>query len=188
LPITLTNINWLDILFIILLLGMVYKGLRTGVGGQLLSLVGWFILIFVSIGYYSFLSEAIFGFLLQKWAKPVSFFVISAALFTVIKILERVFNIIVGEELALIERIGGALVASLRAFIFFGIIGIMLLLVPLDYVRQSAVEGSRTCMFFVGLDAQIYSWMTGIVGISEQKTKDEVVEGILVATEQSVKE
>jgi len=41
-----------------------------------------------------------------------------------IKILERVFNIISGEELAAIEKIGGAFVAVLRAFLLFGLIGL----------------------------------------------------------------
>ena len=113
----LTDINWLDILFVILLLGMVYKGLRTGVGSQLLSLAGWFVLLFVSIGYYKVLSEAIFGSVLQKWAKPVSFFVISAGIFTVVKILERAFNVITSEEHAAIERVGGALVEIGRAHV-----------------------------------------------------------------------
>ena len=80
------DINWLDILFVILLLGMIYKGARTGVGGQLLSLAGWCLLLFTSITYYNIVSTAIFGFLLQKWAKPITFFAIALIIFNSIDI------------------------------------------------------------------------------------------------------
>ncbi|MEA3488963.1 MAG: CvpA family protein [Candidatus Omnitrophota bacterium] len=181
-PEILKSFNWLDILFVILLLGMIYKGSRTGVGGQILSLVGWFVLLFISIGYYRLLSEAIFGFLLQKWAKPVSFFLISVIIFTVIKFLERVFNVISDGELAIIERIGGALVASLRACLLFGVIGILLLLIPIDYARITVTEKSRTGMFFVDIDAQIYSWISDVTGVPAKRTKDELLNEFL-ATE-----
>ncbi|RKY42690.1 MAG: hypothetical protein DRP85_02135 [Candidatus Makaraimicrobium thalassicum] len=181
-PATFQDVNWLDIFFIILLLGMVYKGLKTGVSGQILSMMGLFVLIFVSIGYYGLLSEAIFGFLLQGWAKPLSFFFIGITIFIVIRVLERVFKIVGEEELATIERVGGVLVASFRAFILFGVIGIQLLLTPLDSMHLSAAEGSKVCMFFVNMDAQIYSWMTGTIGVFRKEQKDEVLERILVST------
>ena len=178
-PDILKQVNWIDILYVILFLGMIYKGIRTGVGGQILSLVGWFILVFLSIGYYDFLSRGLFGFLLQDWARPLSFFIISVVIFIAIKFVERLFHVVPGEEVAAIEKIGGALVSAIRASMLFGIIGIFILLLPVDYARTSALEGSKACMFFVEFDAQIYSWMTNITGISGKKDKDEVIDGIL---------
>jgi uncharacterized membrane protein required for colicin V production len=161
---------------------MVYKGLRTGVGCQILSLIGWFVLIFFSIGYYNYFSKAIFGFLLQKWSQPVSFFVISAVIFVVIKLLERVFNVMNSEESAPIERIGGAILASFRGCMLFGAIGMLLILTPMDQVRASAMEGSKTCMLFVNLDAQLYSWMTKVAKISGVKGREEVVDDLVTST------
>lgn len=173
------SINWLDILFVILLLGMIYKGVRTGVGGQLLSLAGWFFLLFASLSYYNILSTALFGSLLQKWARPASFFAIAFFVFICIKIAEKLSHIIIGEELAPIEKIGGALVAVLRSVLLFGLIGIFLLLVPMEFTRVSVMKRSRTGMFFVNLDAKIYSLMTGHFGLSKKQTEREVVRGIL---------
>ena len=178
-PDILNQINWIDIIFIILLLGMVYKGLKTGVGGQVIALIGWFVLVFLSIKYYSVASEALFGFLLQKWAKPLSFFVISAVIFTAIKLLERVFNIISGEDLAPIEKIMGAVVAVVRAAIFCGVIGILLLLIPIERIHTDAVQGSKSCMFFVKIDTQIYSLLANVSGNKEKTDKEEVLENIL---------
>ncbi|MDP8298345.1 MAG: CvpA family protein [Candidatus Tantalella remota] len=178
-PDILNQINWIDIVFLILLLGMVYKGLKTGVGGQVIALIGWFVLVFISLKYYSVISEALFGFLLQKWAKPLSFFVIAAGIFMAIKLLERVFNIMSGEDLAPIEKIMGAVVAVLRASIFCGVIGILLLLVPVDRVHTAAKEGSKTCMFFVKMDAQIYTLLANVAGNKEKTDKEEVLANIL---------
>lgn len=172
-PEILSNINWIDILYVILLLGMVYKGSRTGVSGQIFSLIGWIALMFCSFRYYVFLSEAIFGFMLQKWAKPLTFFGIAAGFFVVIKVLERVFNIVASEELSPIERIGGALVACVRASILFGVIGTLLLLMPIDYARRSAAEGSRSCMFFVRMDSAAYDWIEKMTHRGEEEKKEE---------------
>jgi len=145
---------------------MVYKGAKTGVSGQLFSLAGWFLTLFISLKYYSFLSEAIFGFLLQRWAKPVSFFLISAIIFAAVKVFERVINIISSENAASIERMGGILIASLRACILFGLIGILFLLTPVNFLRSAAAEGSKTCMFFVHMDVAIYSGITELIGLT----------------------
>lgn len=182
-PDIITEVNWIDIIYVILFLGIVYKGTRTGVGGQLLSLAGWVVLIFVSMRYYSLVSEALFGFLLQSWAKPLSFLIIGVLVFVLIKFLERVFSVVTGSELSSFERIGGALVASVRAFVFFGAIGIFLLLVPVEIVRDSVISGSKTGMFFVGFDAGIYSMINEVTGVGEtRRSKDDVIDEILSVT------
>ncbi|MGB2630740.1 MAG: CvpA family protein [Candidatus Omnitrophota bacterium] len=173
------NINWLDIVFIILLLGMGYKGASIGVGGQILSLVGWVLLLFTSLTFYTKLSTDIFGFLTQDWARPVSFVIIAGTIFVIIKVLEKISGMISGEDLAPIEKFGGIVIASVRACLFFGVIGIMFLLMPLDFTRTAVVEGSFSGMFFVNLDAKIYSTMTGRLGLTEKQTGKGVVKTIL---------
>ena len=174
-PTILQEINWIDILFIILFVGIVYKGSRVGVGGQILPLVGWFVLVFAAIGYYQYVSEAVFGFSVQTWAKPISFLVISVLIFTIIKFLDRIFSVIHSEEVAVMEKIGGAIVAAIRAFIFFGLIGIFFLLTPIEYLHQAVLEDSRSCMYFVKADAQIYSWMSALMGEGKKKNKEQLL-------------
>jgi uncharacterized membrane protein required for colicin V production len=173
------EISWLDILFAILLVGMVYKGARTGVGSQLLSFVGWVLLLFISITYYNVLSNAIFGFLLQKWAKPLSFFAIAAIVFVLIRVIERVFNIISGEEMASLEKIGGAIIASLRAILLFGLVSMLLLLVPIEFCRDAVIKKSKTGMFFFEVDAKVYSLMSGRFGLTKNRTKNDIMNEFL---------
>lgn len=188
LPAILNNANWIDFIYAVLFLGMVYKGARTGVGGQIVSVAGWIFLLFSTIRYYEWVSEALFGFLLQSWAKPLSFFVIGALIFAATKLLERIFSVMVGAELSALERAGGAIVAALRSFIFFGLIGIFLLLIPMGQIRSSVIEGSKTSMFFVNMDASVYNAIARFMGVEGvQKNKDDVVAAILSVTEPAKK-
>ena len=127
----------------------------------------------------SFAKLSIFGFLAQEWSKPVSFFVISAIVYFAIKLFERIFNVINNEEVSTIERIGGVVIASLRGFIFFGLIGIFFILVPIETLQRSAIQESQTCMYFVKMDAQIYSWITKIFGKSAERERDDVLNEVL---------
>jgi len=180
----LSGINWLDILFAVLLIGMVYKGSRTGVGGQLVSLAGWLILVFFAITYYDVASRAIFGFLLQKWARPISFLGITIIIFTATKTAERILNIITPhEEMPPIERVGGAIVACLRACLFFGIIGMLLIITPLEYTRESVFEKSKTARTFVDIDAAIYSWLSEYIGFVEKVDKEKLIENMMATSE-----
>ncbi|MDP8258991.1 MAG: CvpA family protein [Candidatus Aadella gelida] len=173
------DINWIDILFVILLMGISYKGSRIGVGGQLISLTCWLVLVFTSVGYYGALSEAIFGFLLQKWAKPISFFSITVVLYIFIKLLEKMFNIAGGEEISPFERICGAFVAALKGFMLLGVVSILIILSPLPGLREDVVLGSRTAIFFVEIDAEIYSRAAKLFGIAKEDRKDDVMSEIL---------
>jgi len=179
LPAILNGINWIDIVFIILFIGMGYKGSRAGVGSQIFTLAGWVIILFVSIAYYGDMSRLVFGFLSPKWAKPVSFFIITAVIFTAIKLVERLFSVPETEGLAPIERIGGVLISSLKAFLLFGMVGILLLLLPVSALNKAAGGKSKTCMFFVSMDVKIYDWVVSTVGMSGAKKHDEVMGDLL---------
>ena len=170
-PEILNEINWLDVLFVILLLGIVYKGLRIGVGGQILSLVGGVVLLYFAIGYYCFISEAIFGFLFQKWTKSISFFIISAGIFIFIKVLERLLSVVGNGDYALLERVGGAILAVFRAFVYFGIMGMCLLLIPIDSMKTTVIDNSKTCKFFINFDLNIYNRINDLINSGSKKKK-----------------
>lgn len=178
-PAILNGINWIDIVFIILFIGMGYKGSRAGVGSQMLTLAGWVIIVFVSIAYYGDMSRMVFGFLSQQWARPVSFFIIVAVLFTAIKLIERLFSVPETEGIAPIERIGGVLTSALKAFLLFGLVGIMLLLLPASAIDKAVNAKSKTCMFFVGVDVKMYDWIAATVGMTGAKKHNEVMDDLL---------
>ena len=173
-----SGVNWLDVIFLTVLLGMIYKGSRAGVGNQLLSLAWVFVLVFFSIGYYSVLASSLFGFILQSWARPISFFIIASVMFVSIKFLEMMFSSEFVEHISPLERIGGALVAAVRTFLMFGLIGMLFLLLPISFLQNSVAKGSKTGMVFVRMDAHVYSWLSNYLKFVEQKDADKVVNGI----------
>ena len=169
-PKLLKQINWVDVVYALFFLGMVYRGTRTGVGAQLLSLAGWVAILYVSVRFYSLFSEAIFGSMLQDWAKPLSFFAIAALSYIVLKFIERILSVVLGSELSVLEKVGGAVVAALRASILFGMIGFLLLLVPVDYLWYSAAKASQTCMKFVNFDEVAYKAIDGFLVTGDEKS------------------
>ncbi len=178
-----SGVNWLDVLFLTILLGMIYKGSRTGVGSQFLSLAWLLILVYVSICYYDTLAAKIFGFMAQNWARPIAFFVIFFVFILVIKFFEMIFNVSNVENLAPIERIGGAVIASLRAFLLLGLVSTQLLLLPGSFLRDSVAKGSKTGMMLVNLDVGIYCWMSSHLKFVKVKKRTEIIEEILASSE-----
>jgi len=174
-----SGINWLDVVYFTILLGMIYKGSHAGVGSQILSLLWVFVLIFFSLGYYSVLASSVFGFVVQNWARPTSFCIIAGISFISIKFLQMIFNVSCQEQLPPIERIGGAVIAVLRTFLLFGIIGIQFLLLPIPPLQNAVAKSSGTAMTFVRMDAAIYGWLSKHVQIVKKQDAEEVVKEIL---------
>jgi len=158
---------------------MIYKGMRTGVSGQIISLIGYFVLIYVTVGFYIFFSEAIFGFIFQNWARPLSFLILLVSIFFIIKILERLLTPFAAEELSKIEKIGGAIFSGVRACLLYGLIGMFLVMLPVQSIRLAAGKDSKTCMTFIGMDASIYSMLSSIIGKTYHKSRAVVLNELL---------
>ena len=182
LPELINSINWIDVVFVILFIGIVYKGSRTGVGGQIVPLIGIGAIIFCSIRYYKLLSTAVFGFMLQNWALPISFFGIAIIIFILVKILERVFGAMSDTDLSFIEKMGGAIFAAVRGVLLWGMIGLLLLLVPVNFVQKSVYDGSSLSMFCINIDARVYNLISEAVDRSNVRKKGEIFDEFLTIT------
>ncbi len=180
LPTILKNISWVDILFLILLLEMIYKGSRVGIGSQLISFTSLVITLFVCITYYGATANEYFGTWLDTAAKAVAFFVIAFSIFIVSKVVDRMISIRGAGELATLERVVGAGAAVLRAFLLFGLISIQLLLLPAESVRNLVVNKTKSCVYFVEFDTKIYLMMSKILRRPPEKEKKELINAYLV--------
>lgn len=178
-PDIIRELNWVDFLFVILLLGILYEGLRWGASGQLLSLIGWVCMLFASVTYYVPFSEVILGNKLQKWSLPIAFFLLAGGVFGLVMVLENSLKLKKDVELSFSQRLGGAFVAAVKSVIILGVVAFFLLLTPVDSIKKAVREQSKTAMFFVETDAEVYSWMTGQFNLTSKKAKDEVVNEFL---------
>ena len=172
LPTILRELIWVDLFFLILLLGMIYKGVRSGVAGQIVPLVGTFVLIFISIGYYKSSSEAFFGSMLQDWAKPVSFFLICSLVLFVFKIIDKLFNFKSSDDMAIIERIAGIAIAVVRTVILGGAVSLFLFLVPIEMINNAVKVESKAALRLATIDIDIYCVMSELVNKNIMSEKD----------------
>lgn len=177
----LNSISWSDVVFATIVLVTVFNGFRAGVGVQILSLALWIAAAYAAIGYYPFIASKISGFGMDEWTKAISFFVICAASVLILRMVSLIFKTENAPSLAPIERLGGVVIASLRACILVGIIGIQLLLVPIDTVRSVVREESKTGMFFVRFDTSIYYWINERLGLAGQNVNSKVAKDLFIA-------
>ena len=168
----LRELIWVDLSFIILLLGMIYKGVRSGVSGQIVPLIGTIVLTYISIGYYKSSAEAFFGSMLQNWAKPVSFILICFLVLFVFRIIDKLFNFKSSGEIAMIERLAGIAIAIARTIILCGAVTLFLLLVPIKTVNKTVKEESKVALMFAKLDIDIYCVMSKFVNKNSSCEKD----------------
>jgi uncharacterized membrane protein required for colicin V production len=165
-----SELNWIDVIFLILLLGMIYKGVRLGVAGQIIPLLGTFVVLFLSIRYYKSSSEAFFGSMLQGWAKPVSFFIISSLVLFISKIIDKLFHFTAPEDMAVIERAAGIIIAAIRTAIICGVISLGLFLIPVKGVNSALKQDSQFASRLAEININIYCM---IAEISDKKKKVE---------------
>jgi hypothetical protein len=175
----LANVNWLDIVFCVMYLGLVYKGIRSGAGSQFLSIIVVILLNFCSLEFYSKMASKIFGFLSPDWARALSFFVITAAFFGLLFLVKSGFQKGAQEASSPTDKFGGFMLATIKAGLIFGVVSVQLLLIPADFLRDSVTKGSKTAMFFVRTNAGIYSWITEQVNFLDKRSSGEVVDKLV---------
>jgi len=157
---------------------MLYKGSKTGVVYQFVSLLGWIGILFVSLENYSRVCNGgIIVLFLNNWAKPLSFFSISLGCIFLFKILEKFLKIFVDdkENISKLEKLVAMFLSFLKACVFFGMVSILCLLMPVRSVNNSVISTSKFAMFFVNFDVQIYSWITFFTNKKGAKDKDDVI-------------
>ncbi len=156
----LSQINWVDVLSICILLRCIWKGAAKGIFIEFFKLLGMFFAIFFSIHYYLKLAVI----LRDRGHVPVSICEIAA--FVLIWIVTLiVFNgirslvslWISGEELNFLSRFGGVLLGALRSVLVAGLT-IILLLVPGKEMLSKNVQNSYSGWRLSQVPLQIYSF------------------------------
>lgn len=172
-----SGISWLDVSFSLILLVIIFKGYRLGVGSQIIPLIWCFLLIFATFGYFSALASRLPSLLTPEWARAFSFFVILAAMYLVIKVAGRALKIEKIEgNISIIEKTGGIFMAAVRAFLIFGVLGTQLLLLPVESLRSSVTEFSKTGALFVAIDLGIYRWIAEKAGFMSPGDPEEITQ------------
>jgi uncharacterized membrane protein required for colicin V production len=139
------QVNWIDLLVVILLIRSSYVGFTRGFGWELFRFVGYACTVLATIYYYETVSQAIGDYLpvISPFANLISF----ASLFLIILFIFKFINVIIGriikiETLSVIEKFGGLLLGFFRGSIFTSLVLITLIFTHIPYFEKSIKERS----------------------------------------------
>ena len=145
-----SQINWVDIFVLILLIRATYVGLRCGLLGEIFKTLGIIAALFVSIRYHSnlaqFLTQQVF---FSKLSLPVNQGISFACLLLAVMLIFKLGWFIAQSIMQLklkvagsVEKIGGVICGFIRGGIVASLILFALNLLPLDYLKKSINEDS----------------------------------------------
>src|SRR3989338_3929052 len=130
----LTRVQWLDIVFVMVLALGIFLGLKRGLSKVIARLLEVVLAQAITVEYYEILSD-----LLVKWI-PVSMWILQALVFAALSIglimlarfLFQILSLIATVEFKpLVGNVGGALLGGLQYVLFLGLISSFLLLIPI---------------------------------------------------------
>jgi uncharacterized membrane protein required for colicin V production len=159
----LKNINWLDILVLILILRAVYIGSKRGLTAELFNFFGILVSLVAAVMWYSQTADVlIINFKLPVWLSQFLCFVIIAQLVRFIfkyglVLLLKMFNV---QFVPQLERLGGGVVGLARGIILSGIIILAIGIIPNDYLKESIEIKSFTGNFLLKATESTYTSLT----------------------------
>ncbi len=156
----LTNINWLDIVVIVLVVRGIYMGVRRGLTAELFNFFGMVISLILAVQWYGKVADVlIINFGLPIWLSRFLCFVIIIQLVRVIfkyglTFLLKVLNI---QFIPQLEKIGGGVIGFGRGVIIAATLILALNFIPNDYLKDSIQVKSFTGGFLIETAERTYT-------------------------------
>jgi uncharacterized membrane protein required for colicin V production len=158
-----SKVNWVDVLFLIIILRSIYVGSRKGFFTELFNIMGVGVAIVLSIHFYS--SGA--GLLLKYLSIPLNisnlaaFIAIAFCVYMLFQIVEAIIKKIVKVEIfpnfnKTIDKIGGPIIGFCKGIAISIFIFLVLLLIPIGYVVNSTKVNSLSGKLFSRASAALY--------------------------------
>jgi len=186
---TIKQFNWVDILVVILLFRIGYIAIKNGLAVGFFKLLGALFAIYLSLHYYTGLSDFVRGRIGIK-KLPLEFldflfFVALASLgYLIFVLLRTVFcHFIKTEAAPKLNQWGGFILGAVRGFLCVGLITFMLAISSVSYLKNS-VKDSYSGRYLFKFTTDTYSWLWNAVtskfmtGEKFNKTILEVQEGL----------
>ncbi|MDD5680497.1 MAG: CvpA family protein [Candidatus Omnitrophica bacterium] len=165
-----SKINWVDVLFLIIVLRSIYVGSRNGFFTELFNVLGVCLAIVLSIHFYSPGAN-----LLLKYFKiPLNisnltaFIVIMLFVYLLVQLIEAVIKKLIKIEVLpnlnkTIDKIGGPIVGLCGGIAVSLFVFLAFLLIPIGYVVNSAKDNSMSGDFFSRAAATLYTKTVSII-------------------------
>jgi len=156
-----TKLNWVDLLVAIIMLRTTYVAFQDGLSHEIFPLIGVFSSLILSLHYYkktaSLISQAVINLPLNI-LNLLSFILLFAAVIFIFKFIKTIFeNIVKITWHPFIEKFGGLLAGLGKASMITSAILIMLVLIPLPYLKWSIRDRSLVGMYFLKIGPSVYA-------------------------------
>ena len=156
---TITKLNWVDILIIILCLRISYVGLQDGLSHEIFPLIASFLSLIISLHYYEKLAFFAQGMVRMpiELLRFMAFLILLIGLGIVLKIIRAIVDKIINVTWhPLLEKFGGLAFGFVRAAVVTSTVLILLALMPLSYLQWSIRDKSLMGMYFLRIGPRVY--------------------------------
>jgi uncharacterized membrane protein required for colicin V production len=139
------NINWVDLLVVILLIRSSYVGFTKGFGWELFRFIGYLSTAVAAVYFYEYASQLLGDYfpVAQSFSNLICFTALYAGALFIFKfinlIIEKIIRI---ETFSTVERLGGLALGFLRGAILTSLLLISLVFMPVPYFEKSIKERS----------------------------------------------
>lgn len=141
----LKNLNWVDILVIILLFRSSYIGLKKGLWIEVFKIFGILTALFFALNFYERLGILISSkaALPENFSKFLIFLAILFSIIFIFKILRNLLQLVVNVEVKEnIDSVGGAFLGLFRGAIVCSLVLLALVLLPSRYIKEGVEKKS----------------------------------------------
>ena len=164
----LNQINWIDIVVLIILIRTSYVGLSRGITKDFFSFLAIVVATCLSIHYYEKLAGFLAGhldFLNQKTAILLSFILLVAGSLLILKIFVFLISRLIKIEFAsFLEKIGGLIIGIVYGFLLSSLLLIILSFSQTDYI-QGSLKRSYSAPFIIKIAPRTYDAVLKILPV-----------------------
>jgi membrane protein required for colicin V production len=158
------HINWIDILAVIILFRISYIAIKNGLGQEIFKFLGILLALYLSLHYYSSLSDFMARRIGLKsasglWLNFIIFIFSSLVGYLIFVILRKIFwRFIKFEPVFELNKWGGFILGVCRAILVISLIGYILAISPAKYFRHS-IQNSYSGKKMFKIAPATYAWL-----------------------------
>jgi uncharacterized membrane protein required for colicin V production len=161
---TLKRFNWVDILFVIILLRTCYVAVKNGFPSEFFRLLGMLLAIYLSFHYYINFSDYINSFFIKKNLPPehltfITFAVLVVVGYLIFALLGRIVSRFIHlEAVPALNRWGSLILAIARSFLTVSLVIFIFVIAPGSYLKNS-VANSYSGKRLFKIAPATYAWL-----------------------------
>lgn len=165
-----SRVNWVDVLFLIIILRSIYVGAHRGFFTELFNVLGVGIAIVLSIHFYSPAAGLLLKYLFipLNISNLIAFALVALCVYFLFQLVEAVIKKLVKVEILpasnkVISKVGGPVIGFCKGIAVSIFVFLVLLLIPIGYVINAAKTNSLSGEFFSQAAVTLYQKTVSIL-------------------------